>query len=193
MVDRLTGLLYGLLIFVFLSFAGCTPPTTTQLKTSPASQQANRGKGSGQKNATRETRKPPSSSSLEALRRGQSLATSPSSPLKDIRFNFDRYDLRADAREILKANARWIKANPSARVEIEGHCDDRGTNEYNLALGAQRAQAAKNYLVSLGISVKRLSTISYGEELPLCREHSESCWQKNRRDRFVIIPTRPAS
>lgn len=75
-------------------------------------------------------------------------------------------------------------------MEIEGHCDERGANEYNLALGAKRAQAAKDYLVTLGITAGRLSTKSYGEELPVCKEHTEECWQKNRRDRFVVIPAR---
>jgi peptidoglycan-associated lipoprotein len=101
--------------------------------------------------------------------------------------------LEGEARETLKANADWLKKNPAARVEIEGHCDERGTNEYNLALGAKRAQAAKDYLVTLGIATERLSTISYGEEIPVCREQNESCWQQNRRDRFVIIQARPAS
>ncbi|HXG51941.1 MAG TPA: peptidoglycan-associated lipoprotein Pal [candidate division Zixibacteria bacterium] len=132
-----------------------------------------------------------SGSSLESLQQGKSAATS--GPLKDIFFDFDRYDLRADARDTLKANAEWLKRNQGARVEIEGHCDDRGTNEYNLALGAKRAQSAKDYLVSLGIAANRLSTISYGEEIPVCREQSEDCRQRNRRARFVIITARPAS
>ena len=132
-----------------------------------------------------------SSSSLDALRRGESTATPSSSPLKDIYFEFDRYDLRADARETLDANAKWLKEHPLVRVEIEGHCDERGTNEYNLGLAAKRAQAARDYLVSVGIVGDRLSTVSYGEEIPVCMEHAESCWQKNRRDRFVIISAVP--
>jgi peptidoglycan-associated lipoprotein len=115
------------------------------------------------------------------------------SPLKEVYFDFDRYDLRADARETLKANGDWLKGNPSAVVEIEGHCDERGTNEYNMALGAKRAQAAMDYLTTLGVAANRLSTISYGEELPVCQEHTEECWAKNRRDRFVIQATRPSS
>ena len=113
--------------------------------------------------------------------------------MKDIYFEYDKYDLKTEARETLKANANWLKTNASARVEIEGHADERGTNEYNLALGAKRAQAARDYLVTLGISKERLSTISYGEELPVCKEQNEGCWQKNRRGRFVIISARPAS
>jgi peptidoglycan-associated lipoprotein len=109
--------------------------------------------------------------------------------LKDIYFDFDRADLRADAREILKANADWLKKYPAATVQIEGHCDERGTAEYNLALGAKRAQTAKDFLVTLGIPEQRLSTVSYGQELPVCTEHNEECWQKNRHDRFVAKNT----
>jgi peptidoglycan-associated lipoprotein len=116
-----------------------------------------------------------------------------SSPLKDIYFDFDRYDVSAEARGVLRASADWLKSNPGARVEIEGHCDDRGTNEYNLALGAKRAQSAREYLTALGVAANRLSTISYGEEIPACKEQAESCWKQNRRARFVILQGRPAS
>ncbi len=129
------------------------------------------------------------SSSLDQLKRGQALGTPSSSPLKDIYFDFDRADLRGDARETLKTNADWLKKNPAATVQIEGHCDERGTAEYNLALGARRAQSAKDYLVTLGIPEQRLSTVSYGQELPVCTEHNEDCWQKNRHDRFVAKNT----
>ena len=105
--------------------------------------------------------------------------------LKDVHFAYDSAELDGEARDVLAANAEWLKENPRARTEIEGHCDERGTIEYNLALGARRAQTAKDYLVSLGISADRLSTISYGEELPLCRESNESCWARNRRAHFV--------
>jgi peptidoglycan-associated lipoprotein len=149
--------------------------------------------GASQGQSQRLARDTTSPSSLDALRRGQSPATPASSPMKDIQFDFDSYALRTDAQGTLRATAEWLKANPSVRVEIEGHCDERGTDEYNLALGAKRAQAAKDYLVKLGVAAARLSTISYGEEIPVCREQTEACWEKNRRDRFVIIPLRPAS
>lgn len=184
--------LHGLVLLSFIVFAGCPPPTTTKPETGTTSaSQSPAGQGSVKEQAARQGAKAPSS--LEALRRGESSATPASSPLKEIYFDFDRYDLRADARATLKSNAEWLKGNPSARIEIEGHCDERGTNEYNLALGAKRAQAAKDYLASLGITAGRLSTISYGEEVPVCKEHNEECWQKNRRARFVVVPTRPAS
>jgi peptidoglycan-associated lipoprotein len=133
------------------------------------------------------------SSSLDALQRGESTATPASSPLRDIHFEFDRYELRADARDALDANAKWLKEHPSVRVEIEGHCDERGSNEYNMGLGAKRAKTARDYLVALGISAQRLSTVSYGEEIPICGEHLEACWEKNRRGRFVIARAAPTS
>ena len=114
-----------------------------------------------------------------------------SGPLSDIYFDFDQYYLRADARDVLKSHSGWLKNNASAQVEIEGHCDERGTGEYNLALGAKRAQTAKDYLVTSGVPAGHITTISYGKELPVCREQSEECWQKNRHDRFVVknLPT----
>jgi peptidoglycan-associated lipoprotein len=128
--------------------------------------------------------------SLDDLQKGQSTT---SGPLKDVFFGFDRSDLSTDARAVLKANSDWLKANPSAQVQIEGHCDERGTVEYNLALGSKRAQASKDYLETLGIPASRLSMISYGEEIPACKDNSESCWEKNRRARFVVTAGRPAS
>ncbi len=87
----------------------------------------------------------------------------------------------------MKANAEWLKANPKARIRIEGNCDERGTIEYNQALGQRRASSAKKYLTDLGISAKRITLISYGKEKPTCTEHDEACWQKNRRDDFVVV------
>jgi peptidoglycan-associated lipoprotein len=106
---------------------------------------------------------------------------------RDIHFDFDKSDIRDDDRPILRKIADWMIEHPSVKLVIEGHCDERGTNEYNLALGDRRASAAKQYLVSLGVSMDRLSTVSYGEERPICTEHNESCWQRNRRAHFVVI------
>jgi peptidoglycan-associated lipoprotein len=133
------------------------------------------------------------SGSLDQLRRGESSATPALSPLKDVYFGFDRDDLDTAARETLRANADWLYNNPSATVQIEGHCDERGTNEYNLALGVRRAGGSKDYLVNLGVSADRLSTISYGKEIPACKESTEECWAKNRRARFVITRGGPPS
>ena len=108
-------------------------------------------------------------------------------PLQDVLFAFDSYDLSSESRSTVQMNADWLRSNPQVKVEIEGHCDERGTVEYNLALGAKRAKAVRDYLVSLGIAPERLSTISYGEELPLCRESTEGCWQQNRRVHFLAL------
>jgi peptidoglycan-associated lipoprotein len=104
-----------------------------------------------------------------------------------IYFEYDKSDLRAEALEQLKRNAEWLKANSGYRVRIEGNCDERGTVEYNLALGDRRAAAAKSYLVKSGIDGSRVETISYGEEHPVDPGHSEDAWKKNRRDDFVVI------
>ena len=103
-----------------------------------------------------------------------------------IYFEFDKSRLLPEAKEILKRKAKWLMAHPNVSVIIEGHCDERGTNEYNMALGDRRAQSANRYLVDLGISRQRLTTISYGEERPVNPGHTERAWAENRRDQFVI-------
>ena len=105
--------------------------------------------------------------------------------LKPIHFAFDKSDIRPADAAVLDAAAAYLKANPSQLVLIEGHCDERGTSEYNLALGERRAKAAMNYLVSNGIEAARITTISYGKERPICSEHNEACWSKNRNDTFL--------
>jgi len=107
--------------------------------------------------------------------------------LKDIHFDFDKYDIRPGDAEILKENAALLMKNPGVKIQIEGHCDERGTVEYNLALGERRANSAKRYLSSLGITADRISTISYGEEKPLDPGHNEEAWAKNRRDHFIVL------
>ncbi len=175
------------MLFGFLIWVGCSTASHNKPELASTSAQAPQAAGAAGKEKpaqTARTSKP--SSSLEAMREGKAPAEG---PLKDIYFDYDKYDLRSDARETLKANAANLKANPSTRAEIEGHCDERGTTEYNLALGSKRAQAAKDYLVTLGIAAGRLSTRSYGKEAPVCTEHNEECWQKNRHDRFVVTTT----
>jgi peptidoglycan-associated lipoprotein len=103
-----------------------------------------------------------------------------------IYFDFDKSEIKPEAKAILEKKAAWLRANPSYKVKIEGNCDERGTNEYNLALGDRRAKAAQKYLNALGISMDRMSTISYGEEKPACTEKNEKCWSKNRRDDFKL-------
>jgi peptidoglycan-associated lipoprotein len=105
--------------------------------------------------------------------------------LQPIYFDFDKSFVRDDAKAVMKANADYLKANPKVKVRIEGNCDERGTIEYNQALGQRRAASAKKYLTDMGVSAKRISLISYGKEKPVCTQSTEDCWQKNRRDEFV--------
>jgi peptidoglycan-associated lipoprotein len=106
--------------------------------------------------------------------------------LVDIHFDFDKYSIRSRDAETLQANARWLRANPNALVLIEGHCEERGTDEYNLALGERRAKAAVDYLIAQGIAASRMTGISYGKERPQCTDHNEACWAKNRRAHFLV-------
>ena len=109
-----------------------------------------------------------------------------SEDLKDIHFKFDKYDLDNDSRKVLQQNAKFLKKNPNMKIEIQGHCDERGTNNYNTALGERRANSTKKFLVSLGVDASRLNVISYGEEKPFCFDSNESCWFQNRRAHFMI-------
>jgi len=104
----------------------------------------------------------------------------------DAYFDFDKSDIRSDAHSALTQTAGFLKSYPQVKVMIEGHCDERGSTEYNLALGDRRAQAAKDFLVSLGVASDRMQTVSYGKERPFCNEHTEACWQQNRRAHFAM-------
>ena len=117
---------------------------------------------------------------------GGTLGGNDKSPLSDIHFAYNEYTIEAQDGSVLRSNATWLQTNAQSRVQVEGHCDERGSEEYNIALGAKRAQAAKDYLVTLGIPGSRISTISYGKELPACQDHDESCWAQNRRDHFAV-------
>lgn len=106
--------------------------------------------------------------------------------LHDIHFDFDKSDIREGDRQILTKNADVLKKYDFLKVRVEGHCDERGSVEYNLALGERRAKAAYDYLVTLGVPAGRLKTVSYGKEVPLCQEHGEECWARNRRAHFTV-------
>ena len=110
------------------------------------------------------------------------------SPISDINFDYDSSSIRPDARKILKANADYLLKHKTASVVVEGHCDERGTAEYNMALGQRRAQETKKYLINLGINESTIKTISYGEERPLDPNNNEEAWAKNRRAHFVVTP-----
>jgi peptidoglycan-associated lipoprotein len=123
--------------------------------------------------------------SLEQFQKG-TLGGGRGGPLTDIHFDYDAFTITPQDGEIMKTNAAWLKSHLGTRVQVEGHCDDRGSEEYNIALGARRAQTGKDYLATLGVASDRISTISYGKELPLCHEENENCWAQNRRDHFVV-------
>ena len=114
-------------------------------------------------------------------------APAPMVMFKDINFDFDKYNIRAGDGAILKDDMAWFNANPGRKVKIEGHCDERGTVEYNLVLGQKRADSTKNYLTGLGLDGKLLETVSYGKERPLDPAHNEAAWAKNRRAHFVPV------
>jgi peptidoglycan-associated lipoprotein len=135
--------------------------------------------------ATSDARVTVGAAPAEAPTGNQSLSELFEQNVKDAFFDFNKSDIRADARDNLAKTAEFLRSYPQIRVTIEGHCDERGSTEYNIGLGERRAQAAKNYLISLGISATRMDTVSWGKERPFCTEHDESCWQQNRRAHFV--------
>ena len=124
--------------------------------------------------------------SLNQFQHGTLGAPGSGGPLTDIHFDYDDFTIRPQDGEVLRSNAKWLADHGRTRVQVEGHTDERGSEEYNLALGAKRAQAAKDYLTTLGVASDRISTISYGKELPVCTEHDDDCWAQNRRDHFVV-------
>jgi peptidoglycan-associated lipoprotein len=126
------------------------------------------------------------SGSLSQYQKGELGSNGSGGPLTDIHFGYNDYAIQAQDNAVLRSNADWLTQHPDTHVQVEGHCDDRGSEEYNIALGAKRAQAAKDYLTTLGISGDRISTISYGKELPLCTDETDDCWAQNRRDHFAV-------
>jgi len=159
---------------------GSTPvsPTTSTTYTITASGPG----GSDTASASVSVSAPPAPAPAPA---GPSLSELFDQNIKDAFFDFNKSDIRDDAREALTKDAEFLRSYPDIRITIEGHCDERGSTEYNIGLGERRAQAAKNYLVSLGISAARIDTVSWGKEHPFCTEHDEACWQQNRRAHFV--------
>jgi len=166
------GVILGIVAFSFL-LMGCPSKTPPVEETTQSA--ATTGADQGQAEAGDADR--PDRGQVEAM--AELIAS-----LGTIYFDFDKYNLREDARRILDLNAEILKTNPDVNIVIEGHCDERGTNEYNLALGENRAKAAKDYLVRLGIDASRITTLSYGEEQPVAMGHDEESWSQNRRGEF---------
>jgi peptidoglycan-associated lipoprotein len=126
------------------------------------------------------------SAAAPAANRGASIEELFTREVQDVYFDLDKADIRSDARNALTATAQFLRSYPQIKVTLEGHCDERGSTEYNLALGDRRAQAAKDFLVAAGIAADRIQTVSYGKERPFCMDHNEACWQQNRRGHFVM-------
>jgi peptidoglycan-associated lipoprotein len=143
------------------------------------------GKGAGEDGAGGLGEEGIGGSSLTKVQRGGS--PEEDGIMKDIHFGYDSAEPEASERDRLSQNIEWLHQNPKAKVELEGHCDSRGTIEYNLGLGSKRAKSVKDYYVGQGIAADRLSTISYGKELPLCQDESEACWARNRRVHAVLL------
>jgi peptidoglycan-associated lipoprotein len=201
MPSRGAQLMVALLILGVIA-AGCAKrPATTQVSSAPAPT----GAATTTPGTTTAAPAPTSSSQpamAESPGSGSSTPTPAPAPgarpspkefvavpeMHDVFFDFDKYDVRPSDAKILDANAAWLKTNAQHLVLIEGHCDERGTNEYNLALGERRAKSTMNYLVSQGIQASRITIISYGEERPVCTEKTEECWAKNRRAHFLVKP-----
>lgn len=164
-----TRILIGM-VFVAMVFAGggCGKKKTTTPETSAGAAEAAQAGGK-----------------LGEDLGGEGLGKLDGSSLRTIRFDFDSSEISSEARDLLQNNAEYMKKHANAKVVIEGNCDERGTNAYNLALGERRAGAAKKYLVNMGVSAKRLKTKSFGEERPVDLGHSEEAWRKNRRAEFV--------
>lgn len=173
---------FAMLGVVLALAAGCkkkSPTTTPEASPPPAAVEAPPSSAS--------TTTPPPPAPRESGVLSEDLQTLNSKGyLKDAFFDFDKADLREDARTALASDAQWIKQYSSIRVLVEGHCDERGTEEYNLSLGQKRASSVKDYLVSLGVEGARVNTVSYGKARPFCGDHDENCWQQNRRGHFVI-------
>ena len=170
------------IICAFVLPAGCAKKAA--MKGEPAMEK----EAAVEKQAPAEAAKPAEEQKLGEAAMTQ--ADKEASEFSDIHFAFDRSDLRPAERKILDMHARWLKAHPEFVVRIEGNCDERGTVEYNMALGQRRAASAMKYLVDLGVAKNRLSAISYGKERPLDPGHNEEAWAKNRRDHFSVTRNR---
>ena len=171
-----------LIVFV-LAYAGCAEKHLTKSDGTASAQNESAIKQNEQPSLAGE---PAKQNNSEEQTTRESAVSQITTYLKDIQFDFDQYSLRPEDRQILSSHADYLLKNKNVKVIIEGNCDERGTTEYNLALGDRRAQEAMNYLVNSGVDQKRIKTISYGKERPLDPDHNEDAWAKNRRDDFVL-------
>jgi peptidoglycan-associated lipoprotein len=193
MVSRGSQVIVATRVLGTALFAGCAkrPATTAASAPAPTGAAATTG-GTGGTAAAQPTTPPPAATAAPqtpaTTARPQPKEFVAVADVKPIYFDFDKYDIRPADAKVLDSNAQWLKSNDQQLVLIEGHCDERGTNEYNLALGERRAKSAMNYLVSQGVQASRITIISYGEERPSCTQKTEECWSKNRRAQFLVKP-----
>jgi peptidoglycan-associated lipoprotein len=171
----------GLFLAIVLLLSGC--PKRADLGELEAGSDATAMQSEEVVKQSKSIQEPPAAGAPSAR---QPATAGKESPLKDIFFDFDKSTIRDDVKSSLNENLQWLNANPAARIIIEGHCDERGTAEYNLGLGERRAKATKDYLVAAGIDVKRIRTVSFGKERPFVAGHDESAWKWNRRAHFVV-------
>ncbi len=169
----------------FLVFVGCARKPVSMTSAVPAPTGTSKAAL-----ATPPAKSSGGASSMAAVPKGAAPAAlseyHPAGALKDIHFDFDKYDIKPADAKVLDDNAAWLKGNAKALLLVEGHADERGTNEYNLALGDRRAKATMTYLLGQGVAASRISVISYGEERPVCTAHTEECWAQNRRAHFLV-------
>lgn len=177
----------GLLFSVVLLLSGCPKRAelagTEATPTPPAAPSARATQSEEVVKPSTPIQEPPAAGAPSAQ---QPAMAGKESPLKDIFFDFDKSTIRNDAKSNLKEDLQWLNANPAAQITVEGHCDERGTAEYNLGLGERRAKATRDYLVAAGINAKRIKTVSFGKERPFVMGHDESAWKWNRRAHFVV-------
>ncbi len=189
----ISKILVYLLLMIGLVFSGCAQKKVAQPVKPDEGMQQQQGTLSPKEPADKKgTLRPEERISEQQLAKIETKEEIPSYKeegglFEDIYFEYDKYDINQDAQPILKDVASWLLKNNSAKLLVEGHCDERGTNEYNLALGDRRAKAVRDYLIALGIAPSRIEMISYGEEKPFCLEETEECWAKNRRAHFVVL------
>jgi len=172
-------------LFAFV-LAGCQKRAVTQ---PDASQQQQKDLDQQKKDQEKVTEKKLDAKveSVDVMDKGSKYAESKENMFSDILFDYDKYDVQESYRQTLHSISAWMSKNTTARLSIEGHCDERGTNEYNLALGDRRAKAVKDSLINLGVASARIDIISYGEEKPVCKEQTDDCWAKNRRAHFTVL------
>jgi peptidoglycan-associated lipoprotein len=187
----LAGIISLMVCFMFIFMTGCAKKTVVKEEAVATKEQAPADKGALKDQASKPGLSDKDKSLTDMASKEQAAGegmAKEKDALADIYFDFDKYNLKPESRVVLKGNAEWLAKNKDYKLVIEGHCDERGTTEYNLALGERRAAEAMKYMVELGVVAKRMKTMSYGNEMPLDPGHNEEAWAKNRRDHFVVTP-----